>query len=55
MPDSNRKEKRGNGKFYEGVGDSRDLATIGVSMVSEDFAFATENTIVIDEGMVMML
>ena len=49
------RKKGGNGKFYEGVGDSRDLAPIGVSMVSEDFAFATGNTIVIDEGMVIIL
>lgn len=35
-------------------GDPREVATIAVSVASEDFAFATGNTIVIDGGTVML-
>jgi 3-oxoacyl-[acyl-carrier protein] reductase len=35
-------------------GDPREVTTIAASMASEDFAFATGNTIVIDEGAVML-
>jgi NAD(P)-dependent dehydrogenase (short-subunit alcohol dehydrogenase family) len=35
-------------------GDKREVATIAVSMASEDFSFATGNTIVIDGGTVMV-
>jgi 3-oxoacyl-[acyl-carrier protein] reductase len=35
-------------------GDPREVATIAASMASEDFAFATGNTIVIDGGTVML-
>jgi 3-oxoacyl-[acyl-carrier protein] reductase len=35
-------------------GDPREVATIAASVASEDFAFATGNTIVIDGGMVLL-
>jgi NAD(P)-dependent dehydrogenase (short-subunit alcohol dehydrogenase family) len=35
-------------------GDPREVATIAASVASEDFAFATGNTIVIDGGTVML-
>jgi 3-oxoacyl-[acyl-carrier protein] reductase len=35
-------------------GDPREVATIAASMASEDFAFATGNTIVIDGGTVLL-
>jgi len=35
-------------------GDPREVATIAASAASEDFAFATGNTIVIDGGMVLL-
>ncbi len=35
-------------------GDIREVTTIAASMASEDFSFATRNTIVIDGGTVML-
>jgi 3-oxoacyl-[acyl-carrier protein] reductase len=35
-------------------GDIKKVATIAASMASEDFSFATRNTIVIDGGTVML-